>query len=263
MKKFLTGVTVCYNSSEVIINLINSIKGVLNDEIEWIIVDSGSKDKTPSILKKIKNIKIFLFKKNIGFSKGNNFAFRFSFGEYVFFCNPDIFFDKSNFERIIYELKTYKPLVLVPLLKKDDKYYYFLRTLPTLTNILRFKWHKGIIKKNEKIQVAFSAIFLKREVFQKLGGFDEDFFVYFTDVEFFKRFYDKGFKISDIYFSKNYFSHIGSSVLLSGKNEFLRKFDFSKGFLIYFLKYGNFMEKFFSPFFFIFLILRSYFYYLK
>ncbi|MEO0292232.1 MAG: glycosyltransferase [candidate division WOR-3 bacterium] len=263
MKKFLTGITVCFNSSEVIINLINSIRKILNNEIEWIIVDSGSKDKTPSILKKIKNVKIFLFKKNIGFSKGNNFAFKFSMGEYVFFCNPDISFDKSNFERIINELKKYKPLILVPLLRKDDKYYYFLRALPSIENILRFRWHKGIIKKVEKIQPAFSAIFLKREVFEKLFGFDEKFFVYFTDVEFFKRFYNKGFKVKDIYFSKNYFSHKGSSILLSRKNEFLKKFDFARGFLIYFLKYGNLIEKNFSIFLFIFLLLRAFYYYFK
>ncbi|MEO0255334.1 MAG: hypothetical protein ABIN20_07970, partial [candidate division WOR-3 bacterium] len=73
----------------------------------------------------------------------------------------------------------------------------------------------------------------------------------------------KGFKVKDIYFSKNYFSHKGSSILLSRKNEFLKKFDFARGFLIYFLKYGNLIGKTFSIFLFIFLLLRAFYYYFK
>ncbi len=263
MKKFLTGITVSFNSSHVIEKLLLSIKSVMDEEIEWIIVDSGSKDNIAFILKREKNLKIYFFKKNLGFSKCNNFAFKNSFGEYIFFSNPDIYFDKENFERILKELKEINPKILVPLLKDEKGFFYFIRPLPSIKNIFEGRWNRGIIKKGEKIQVAFSAIFIKREVFEKLKGFDERFFVYFTDVEFFKRFYEMGYDIKDIYFSKNFFHHGKGSVLNSGKYRFLKKFELARGFIRYFLIYGNFIEKILSFFLFMLLNIRAFFHYFK
>ncbi|MEN3044018.1 MAG: glycosyltransferase [Candidatus Hydrothermales bacterium] len=263
MRKFLTGVTVSFNSSKVIFNLINSTERFLGENIEWIFVDSGSKDETTSILKGVKNSSRYFFKKNIGFAKGNNHAISKAKGEYIFFCNPDVSFDKFIFEDVIKELKEKKPLVLIPLLKKKGETFYFIRPLPSIWNVLTLRWNRGKIEKGDRIQPAFSAIFINKIVLDKLKGFDEDFFVYFTDVEFFKRFYEIGFKVEDITFSDKYFYHVGSSVLFLRKYEFLKKFDFARGFLFYFLKYGNLTEKFFSLLFFLILIVRSFFFYFR
>ncbi len=261
MKKFLTGITVSFNSSKVIEKLIDSVEEVINEEIEWIFVDSGSKDGTKDILKNFKKAKVFLFKKNIGFSKANNFAFGKSSGKYLFFCNPDIRFEKREFFKILEEFKSKNPLVLVPELRDyKNKEYYFIRPLPNFKNILSLRWNRGIIKKNEKTQPAFSAIFIEREVFEKLGGFDENFFVYFTDVEFFKRYYREGF--SEIHLSDSYFFHEEGSVLKTRKNNFLKFFDFSASFLKFFWKYGSFMDKVISLPFFLLGIMRSLFFYL-
>ena len=263
MKKFLTGITVTFNSSHVIEKLLLSIGRVINDNIEWIIVDSGSRDKTENILRNEKKLKLFFFSTNTGFSRANNFAFKKSLGEYIFFCNPDIYFDEKNFQEILKELKKIKPKILVPLLKEEKGFRYFIRPLPSIRSILEGRWNKGLIKRSEKIQPAFSAIFIKRKIFEELKGFDERFFVYFTDVEFFRRFYKKGYDISDIYFSKNFFYHGKGSVPDSGKYQFLRKFELARGFIRYFLIHGNFMEKIFSFPLFISLTIRAFFYYLK
>jgi len=263
MKKFLTGITVTFNSSHVIERLLLSIREIMNVDIEWIIVDSASEDRTVSLLKREKRIKRVFFKKNIGFSRANNFAFKKSLGEYIFFCNPDIYFDKKNFEEILKELKEIRPKILVPLLKEKKGFRYFIRPLPSIRNILEGRWNRGVIKKSEKIQPAFSAIFIRREIFEELRGFDDRFFVYFTDVEFFRRFYEKGYDIEDIYFSKNFFYHGKGSVPDSGKYQFLRKFEFARGFLKYFLIYGNLTEKIFSVLFFILLLIRSFYSYFK
>ncbi len=263
MKKFLTGITVTFNSSHIVDKLLFSIRKIMNDEIEWIVVDSGSKDKTGDILKNEEKLKLFFFDRNIGFSRANNFAFQKSLGEYIFFCNPDIYFDKKNFEEILKELKEIKPRILVPLLKEEKGFRYFIRPLPSIRNILEGRWNKGVIKKGEKIQPAFSAVFVKREIFEKLKGFDERFFVYFTDVEFFRRFYEKGYDIKDIYFSKNFVYHGKGSIPDSGKYQFLRKFELARGFVRYFLIYGNFTEKIFSIPFFILLIIRGFYSFLK
>ncbi|MEN3046037.1 MAG: glycosyltransferase [Candidatus Hydrothermales bacterium] len=263
MKKFLTGITVSFNSSKVIFNLINSIEEFLGESIEWIFVDSGSTDKTTLILKNVRNSSRYFFKKNIGFAKGNNYAISMAKGEYIFFCNPDVSFDRYNFEKVILELKEKRPLVLVPLLKAKERTFYFIRPLPSIWNVLFLRWSSGKVKEGEKFQPAFSAIFLNKKVLDKLKGLDERFFVYFTDVEFFKRFYDSGFRIDDITFSNSCFYHIGSSVLFLRKFEFLKKFDFARGFFLYFLRYGSLVEKIFSSILFLLLIMRAFYFYFK
>jgi len=263
MKKFLTGITVTFNSSHVIDRLLLSIRKIIDDEIEWIIVDSGSRDKTRDILKNEERLKLFSFDRNIGFSRANNFAFKNSLGEYVFFCNPDIYFDKKNFEEILKELKEIKPRILVPLLKEEEGVRYFMRPLPSIRNILEGRWNRGVIKKGERIQPAFSAIFIQRKIFEELKGFDERFFVYFTDVEFFRRFYKKGYDTKDIYFSKNFVYHGKGSVPDSTKYSFLKKSELARGFIRYFLTHGSFIEKIFSFPFFILLSIRAFYFYLK
>jgi len=263
MKKFLTGITVTFNSSYVIDKLLLSIKKIIDDEVEWIIVDSCSRDKTPYILRKEKKFKLFFFKRNIGFSRANNFAFKSSLGEYIFFCNPDVYFDKGNFVKILKEIKEIRPKVFVPLLKGEKGFLYFIRALPSIKNIFEGKWNRGVIKKGEKIQPAFSAIFIKREIFEELKGLDERFFVYFTDVEFFRRFYKRGYDVKDIYFSKNFLYHGKGSVLYSRKYEFLKKFDLARGFVKYFFLHGNLIDRIFSLFLFVFLTLRAFYFCFK
>lgn len=61
------------------------------DDMEFVIIDNGSSDKTIEYLKNlsIKKLKIYLSDKNLGVSGGRNLAMSLSQGEYIFFLDDD------------------------------------------------------------------------------------------------------------------------------------------------------------------------------
>ena len=83
----ITIVIVAYNSNELLIKCLNSIK-----EFNTIIVDNGKNEKIISQIDTSKtNIKLISKNENIGFSKGVNFASEFVRTDYFLILNADTF----------------------------------------------------------------------------------------------------------------------------------------------------------------------------
>ena len=71
------------------------------------------------------------------------------------------------------------------------------------------------IKKNKVLQVDWilgASIFIKAELFNKIDGFDKEYFMFYEEVDLCKRVSNNGFKI--VYYPKYSIHHIGS---VSGK----------------------------------------------
>ena len=74
------------------------LRSLLIDELppcELIIVDNGSSDETPELLRRIKNVKLILNTKNQYFSHANNQGAAAAKGDYLFFINQDAFVQKG------------------------------------------------------------------------------------------------------------------------------------------------------------------------
>lgn len=257
-KPFLSIITVTYNSEEVIRNYLREIKKI--KEAEVIIVDNNSKDKTKEILKN-ENIKKIFLKRNYGYARANNIGFKYSQGEVILLLNPDAFPYSLDLELLKNLTKDYQ--IIAPLILNDkNKIEPSVREFPSLLGfIFPFLWKKKIdyYKRQYVSQPMFSAIFIKREVFEELKGFDERFFVYFTDVEFMERARRKNIKpilIPEIIFLHN----PGKSCKKDKKIIALRYLDWARGASKYFYFYKNPWEKFLAiPLIWLFSILR-YFY---
>ena len=88
-----------------------SVSSVLNqsfDDLEVIIIDDGSNDRTPSICdklaKKDKRVKV-LHQKNSGVSEARNVRISHSLGNYIFFLDADDWLDLNYFKIVSKELK--------------------------------------------------------------------------------------------------------------------------------------------------------------
>lgn len=88
-----------------------SVSSVLNqsfDDLEVIIIDDGSNDRTPSICdelaKKDHRVKV-LHQKNSGVSEARNVGIRHSLGKYIFFLDADDWLDLNYFKIVSKELK--------------------------------------------------------------------------------------------------------------------------------------------------------------
>ena len=197
----LSIIVLSYNTRNVTKTCIQSIKKQYQHELdsgefEIIFVDNASTDGT---IKEIQNLslerefKIIQNAENVGFSKGCNIGAKNAKGEYLFFLNSDTEVqDRGLLGMITYLNAHEKTGVLGGKLRNVDgssqpsagKFY-------TLWNIflILFGGEKlGLLRVSpdeirEVDWVSGASLMIRRDFFEKLGGFDEHFFMYVEDME--------------------------------------------------------------------------------
>lgn len=211
----LSVIIVAYNSENFIERCITSLrdheigpKQSSEDWMEIIILDNASQDGTVKMLKKfLPEIKLIESSENLGFSKGNNKAVKEAKGEYLFFLNPDTELERPVLKELIdfYENTPETGIVGPKLEMGSGKTQPSVRKLPTV--IGAFKEYVLGIKNSYEQYVPFgndpvevesvygAAMLIKKELFEKAGGFDEKFFLYYEDADLCKKVRELGKKI--------------------------------------------------------------------
>lgn len=204
----LSVIIVSYNAKDYLLNCLKSID--LNCEI--IIVDNASSDKSADEIKKtFPYVKIIENKENLGFAAANNQGIKESKGRYILLLNPDTKILDSALQKMI-SWMDFHPKAAVStcqLLNEDGSIQPtggFFPTLPRLfawqiflDDLLLLKsYHlkKIFYSKEKELDWITGAFFLfRREVVNKAGLFDENFFMYAEDLEYCYRIKKSGFKI--------------------------------------------------------------------
>lgn len=232
-------------------------------ETEIIIVDNSSIDGSQGYLKGIsekrKNLKIILNDINEGFAKANNQALKQASGEYILFLNPDTEIKKDTCGQIIKAMDRNKKWGIVGcrLLGVDGKIQFSVRNFPEpfsqLMILLKlpylfprcrclreyFQTDFDYDKLSRVDQVAGTFMMTKKEIIDKVGGFDERFHLWFEDVDLCYRVKKAGWQI--IYFPQSQIVHYGGesfSQLLSWQRQKI----YNKSLLAYFKKYYSFSD---------------------
>ena len=181
----ITLILISYKSEKIIYNFIKKIP----PKIKTIIVEnSQNHELKKSIEQNYKNISVYI-KENNGVSSALNFAVEKIETKYFLQISPDI---EINFENLEIFLNYAKKL--------DDR---FAALGPRFLNV-KEKSHKQIDEKLEsgKIDsVHGSCMFINKENFEKIGKFDENFFLYFEETEYCYRAKKNGYiayQINDI-----------------------------------------------------------------
>lgn len=198
-----------YNTKDLTIECLKSIFNQYDKEIstgffEIIVVDNASSDNSVSFIKKEKfNIKIIENKENVGFSKGNNIGAKEAEGKYVLFLNSDTQIQDKGFLRMteFMDLND-KAAILGGRLENENKStqksagnFYNVLNL----GILLFGGGKlGFLRKSpariSRVDwVSGASLMARKDVFKKIGGFEEKLFMYMEDMEFCFRAKKKGF----------------------------------------------------------------------
>lgn len=134
-------------------------------------------------------------KKNVGFSKANNQAVKLAKGEYLCILNPDTAVSEQTFARCLdfADLQDNMGALGVYLLDGTGNFLpESKRNLPTprasLLKLMGFvkSYYASHISedKNGQVEVLAGAfMFLKHSIFNEVGGFDEDYFMYGEDID--------------------------------------------------------------------------------
>jgi GT2 family glycosyltransferase len=234
-----------YNSSRFIVSLLESLKN-FGKGAEVIVVDNNSKDETVKLAKKFKDFKVIETGKNLGFAKGINFGAKKSTGKYLLFINPDAVFKNGEMSDLISHFKENEKIGVIggKLISNDGKPENsagkFFNLIDTLLIVLGLDEILGVRyspKKFMKVDfVSGGFMMVRSDLFKRLGGFDENFFMYVEDMEFCYRVKKTGF---NVYFSPDVaISHAGQG----SSNRGFAIINIYKGILYFFKKHKNPIE---------------------
>jgi len=213
----LSIIIVSYNTKDLTRKCLGSIyENVKGVSFEVICIDNDSRDGSQEMIKKeYPQVKLIESKKNLGYAKGNNLGIEESKGKYVLLLNSDTIILPNSLKRVFDFMEEHSDAGAASpkLLNPDGSIQYCVRTLPDIktATLQTLGWHK-LFPKNKvtakyyrtdldynKIlsvdSIGTTCYMIRREVLQKIGLLDEDFFMYNVDLDFNKRIKDAGYNI--------------------------------------------------------------------
>ncbi|RME14118.1 MAG: glycosyltransferase, partial [Bacteroidetes bacterium] len=196
------------------------LRSVLNARdglnIEVIVVDNHSVDgSVPLIKEKFPDVVLIENKENVGFSRANNQGIRIAKGKYVLLLNPDTIVQEDTLKKC-FDFMEKHPEAGATGVKMVDGKGNFLpeskRGLPT--PMVAFYKIFGLSKLFPKSKIfgqyhltyldnqqthvvdvlSGAFMFIRREVLDKIGGLDEDYFMYGEDIDLSYRIMQAGYK---------------------------------------------------------------------
>ena len=209
-----------HDSPQQVSRLLQSLQTViLPPKTEILIANNGKKNSNQKISQKFSNQKFFkkikFFQiKNRGYPAGNNFLAHKSSAEFLAFVNPDILVRAETFSVLLKKFSENSKIGLIsPRLEfPDGKIFDNFRRWPKIIDLIikRNDFLREIFKnrmkkylmwdKDPKISEpvdwttgAFQII--PRNIFQKIGGHNEKYFLFFSDVEICKKIWQHGFQV--------------------------------------------------------------------
>lgn len=231
----------------------------LNYEI--IVVDNGSKDGCQQMIaENFPEIKFIQTGRNLGFAAGSNVGIKAAQGRYVMLLNPDVTALGDSIKKM-YDFMESRPEVGVAgprLLNPDRSFQPSARTFQTLKIIIYRRTPLGALASGKKALsdhlyadwnhetsrevdwVMGACLLARKEALDKVGLLDERFFFYVEDMDWCRRFWQKGYKV--FYIADAQMVHLYEGASKTDPWEFLKiyrkttRWHFISG-IKYFLKY--------------------------
>jgi len=195
MKLFI--IIVSFNGGEILVNLISDL--IKEKGVKIVVVDNGSREKFQIPNSKFQ-IDLIKNKKNVGFAKAANIGIRYALqndADRILLLNQDVIIQKAFIQTLINNPAD----IVSPVIKfkQDNKWIYDhggkVNCWIGRTYHIESSDPSTAVGMRDVDYVSGCAMLVKKEVFEKVGFFDERFFLYFEDVDFCLRSKRVGFKI--------------------------------------------------------------------
>ncbi len=203
MKK-VSVVILNFKVKDELLKCLDSVKRSDYDSLEIIVVDNSSGDGLEEELKTSLNIEFIQTGKNLGYSGGNNVGIKAAIknhADYILVLNPDTLVKKDTISKMVKGLEKYDAGVVCPKIYFEDgkTIWYAGKDFDKLNVLGKHRGldqqDKGQFDQEVETEANGAAMLVKQEVFEKVGLFDERFFLYLEDSDFSLRVKESGFKI--------------------------------------------------------------------
>jgi len=208
---FVSIIVLNYNQKSYLSKCLSSLKQLNypRDKFEVILVDNCSTDGSVEYVKNIAPwVRVLRFRRNYGFAGGNNRAVKFSKGEYIAFLNPDTEVDKDWLLELVKGMRKHPDVAScggkVLFLKERDVIQNAGHKMTWIGIPCAIGYREEDAGQYEEPRYTLAAsgcaMLVRKDIFEKLGGFDEDYFLYVEEGDFGLRLWLSGYKVA--YFPK-------------------------------------------------------------
>ena len=213
----LSVIIICWNDLRVIPECLRSIyAGTRSIDFEVLVSDNGSTDGSVEFIRKnYPDVRVLENGANLGFGKGNNVGIRASNADYVLILNPDTIIREGALDRLVQFADKHPGAggFGCRVLNPDGTYQTSARLFPTvrrywvsalglkkLANVSRmflFEEYPGWFGETERPidWQSGCCVMFRGDLLRSLGGFDEQFFYHFEEVDLCRRVWSSGHPI--------------------------------------------------------------------
>ncbi len=225
-----------FNGEAFIRNAVSSALSQSHPNIEVIVVDNGSEDKSREIIKShFPDVRLLELSRNYGFSHAVNAGIKIARGQYIGLLNPDTKAESDWAARLMVSIEE-DPRVgfAASRIMQYNRPDVLDSAGDAITNSGRaFNIGNGCVispefeRKRWVMGATAAGCMYKKEVLDDVGDFSEDFFLYLEDVEYSLRCQLKGYKC--VYDPDAVVHHLGSAI--TGTMPGLKTFHVAKNWL--------------------------------
>ena len=208
----LSIIIVNWNTKNDLLHCLESIfQTIGRHSLEVIVVDNGSRDGSGIEVKKVfPSVHLIENDRNFGFSKATNQGLKNSSGRYALMLNPDTQAKEESIERLIFFMDDHPAAGIVgaQLLNSDGSKQNSISNFPSLAtelinkNLLRWLFPKRFPGKEQDYSnpievdsVIGACMMVRRDVLEKVGLLDEDYFLFLEETDWCYQMKRSGWKI--------------------------------------------------------------------
>ena len=203
-------VIVSWNTAHLLANCLRSILGGATGLTHKIIVvDNASTDGSPELIaREFSNVALICNTENIGFARANNHGWRTGNSTYVLFLNSDTMVPSEALKRFADFMDTHPDAgacgprlmradgTIQPFAFGGDPTPGYLLKRGLARWVLHHPLHDWETRTPQSVDwVSGACLFVRRNVLEQVGGFDENFFMYFEDNDLCRRIRKAGWKV--------------------------------------------------------------------
>jgi len=180
-----------YNAGELLLNCIESVKKSSYKNLEIIVVDNISTDKSQKTCKeKHPDIKLIQNDENFGYCEGNNIGIREAKGDYIIILNPDTIVESNWIEELTSAYNKFGEGLYQPKILSLDK-KQGLQSTGNMIHVFGFGFAKDKGRKDEEVgeeikKIGYASgtcLFTSKSVLEKVGLLDSFLFLYHDDLD--------------------------------------------------------------------------------
>jgi N-acetylglucosaminyl-diphospho-decaprenol L-rhamnosyltransferase len=223
-------VTVTYNSGDHLTSFLDSLDRASTHDLRVVISDNGSTDGAPAREAERRGAAVHVLENNtnLGYGRAVNRAAEGADEDWILIVNPDVVMHDGAIDALI-EAASARPDIGVVgprILDADGSTYPSARPLPRLflgighgvlsTVAPNNPWSRryrptNLATVDEPFDTGWlsgACLLVRRSVFERIGGFDDAFFMYFEDVDLGRRIGEAGFRCR--YVPASVVTHVGA-----------------------------------------------------